>query len=219
MRGRFPGRRPGRPGRNFNWRHRPHLARSNRGEFLLVGWAGALLALSTVLPWVQVALLGGVDLFRLNQLTSDPQILPWAVVGLGLALLAVAYIGVSAGRLGLIALVATVVTVVGAGGDFVRLYLLVNRSGGMLSFGIGFLMAVAATVLVAIAAVRLRRSAPGAAFAGHEPARAREWRVTEEPPVDRLPGWKQDPWGVQGATRYWDGHAWTRDTRPRPERR
>ena len=217
MRGRFPGRGPGRPRRNFNWRHRPHLSGSNRREFLLVGWSGALLALSTLLPWVQVVFLGGVDLFRLNRLTSDPQIFPWALVGLGLALLAVAYIGVSARALGLISLVATVVTIVGAGGDFVRLYLLVNRSGGMLSLGIGFFMAVGAIVLVAIAAVRLRRSAPGAAFTRHEPAR--EWRVTKEPPADRMAGWKQDPWGVQGATRYWDGRAWTRDTRPRPERR
>ena len=217
MRGRFPGRGRGRPGRNFNWRHRPHLAGSHRREFLLVGWGGALLVVSTVLPWVQVALLGGVDLFRLVRLTSDPPVLPWAVLALGVALLTVAYIGVSAQRLGLIALVATVVTVVGAGGDFIRLYLLVNRSGGALSFDIGFFMAVAAVVLVAIAAVRMRRSAPGATFARTETVR--EWRVTEEPPVDRIPGWKQDPWGVQGATRYWDGGAWTRDTRPRPERR
>lgn len=217
-RGRFPGRGfRGRGGR-FDWRQRPHLSGSSRREFLLVGWGGALLALSTVLPWVQVALLGGLDLYRLQSVAAEPPVLPWAVLALGVALLVVAYVGVAVRALGLIALISTVAVAVGAGGDFVRLYLLVNRSGGALSFGVGFFMAVLAVILIGVAAVRLRRSTPGPTRAA-DSRPAPEWRVTREPPADRQPGWKQDPWGVQGATRWWDGGAWTRQTRDRPGRR
>jgi Protein of unknown function (DUF2510) len=41
---------------------------------------------------------------------------------------------------------------------------------------------------------------------------ARPQGVTQEPPADRTPGWKSDPWGPQGRTRYWDGTAWTSHT-------
>ena len=32
-------------------------------------------------------------------------------------------------------------------------------------------------------------------------------------PPDREPGWKADPWGPTGQTRYWDGEAWSPKTR------
>lgn len=205
----------------FDWRSPPHLQGGHRRAYLLLAVGGGLLAVAPLLPWMQVALLGNVNLFRLHTLAHTFGYLPGAMVIAGVATLLGAYLGAGVRYLAWISVVVVVAVVTAGAGDLWDLYRLVHHSNGFLVLGIGADVAIAALACLgagAVSALRQPAHAAGAAGAVGAPrgARAprtpRQRRVVAEPPSDRSPGWKADPWGVAGAQRYWTGDAWTSDT-------
>lgn len=198
----------------FDWRSPPHLRGAHRRAYLFLAVGGGMLAVAPLLPWMQVAFLGNVNLFRLHTLAHTFGYLPGAMVLAGVATLVGAYLGAGIRYLAWTSVVVVGAVVTAGARDLWDLYRLVHHSNGFLALGIGTDVALAALACLAAGAVSaLRQPASGASAPRATRQRAtRQRRVSAEPPFDRSPGWKADPWGVAGAQRYWTGDAWTSDT-------
>jgi hypothetical protein len=195
---------PSRGSAPSNW-STDHLKGPARTDYLLVAGGGGLLALSTLLPWVSVVLVGSVDLFRLTSLTNSVVVLPWGLVAAGIGLAAAALAGVRLDHLTAGCLITVITAVLFGGGDLVYLIRAVHASDGLASLDIGMYACIAALVLLVVAFVRVHRAAQRSGST----TRRRPGTVTQPVPSDPRPGWKQDPWGLPGRTRYWDGQSWT----------
>lgn len=205
-----------RPGGQGGWSLRPdwtgHLRGPARTEYLLFGAGGALLALSPLLPWVSVTLFGSMNLFRLTSAANSAVILPWAMVGVGIALVAAVLSGARLTGLAVASGVAVLVALVAGGGDLIALVRAVHDSGGFASLDVGTYAGVAALVVLAVATVRVNQARSRYAAGPHPWARPPQ-RPTVPVPPDPRPGWKPDPWGLPGRQRYWDGQSWSPESR------
>jgi hypothetical protein len=212
-----PGGTPGGPPWG-SWQPPGHLRGPERGDYLLIGGGGLLLALSTLLPWISVAFIGSLSLFSLTTAAKSVVFLPWAMVVAGLALGTMAFMGSRITLLSRVAgIVVVAVTVLAGFGDLIVLIRAVDDSYGFARLDGGPFLAIAALVLLTVGVVRVHvrygvGSSPASWHRGR-PAAPPPGRVSAPVPLDPSPGWKQDPWGLPGRLRWWDGSGWTRATR------
>ncbi len=177
--------------------------------YLLFGLGGGLLALSPVLPWVNILFIGSVSLFRLASLANSVVVLPWAMVGVGLGIVVATLSQSRLETLSVVSVATVLLALVFGGGDFADLVRAVDSSHGIASLGIGMYAAVAALVLLSVAAWREYRTAR--ASSRRQPYQPQ--RPTQPVPQDPRPGFKPDPWGMPGKMRHWDGRSWGPETR------
>lgn len=217
--GPYPGPPGGTPGGPpWGGRQPPgHLQGPERGDYLLIGGGGLLLALSTLLPWLSVAFIGSLSLFSLTSAAKSITFLPWAMVFAGITLGMMAYMGSRITLLARIAGIVVAIIVLAGVGDLIVLVRSVDHSYGFARLDIGLFIAIAALVLLAVGAVRvhLRYGVDPASATGYRsrPEAAPPARVCTPVPPNPSPGWNQDPWGPSGRLRWWDGYGWTKDTR------
>lgn len=206
---------PAGPGGQGGWSVRPDWTRHFRGpartEYLLFGAGGALLALSPLLPWLNVAFLGSMNLFRLTTAANSVVVLPWAMVGVGVALVIATVSGARLTGLAIASRMTVVVALVAGGGDLIALVRAVHDSSGLASLGVGLYGGVAALGVLAIGAIRVNQARSRAA-AGPSPWARPPQRPTVPVPPDPRPGWKPDPWGLPGRQRYWDRQSWSHES-------
>lgn len=168
--------------------------------------------MSAILPWVSVIFLGPMNLFRLTTAANSAVILPWATVGVGVALAIAALAGAPITGLAITSGIAVVVALIAGGADLVSLVRAVHDSDGFACLGVGFYSGIAALALLAVGAVRVQRMRAGFSpgpSRWHQPPSRLTWPV----PPDPRPGWKPDPWGLPGRQRYWDGSSWWPESR------
>ena len=185
--------------------------------YWLIGAGGTLLAISTILPWVNVIFIGDLSLFRLAGVAHSVEILPLAMVVAGVGLAVAAFRGAPIEKLALAAAITAGLLVLVGGSDVVDLIRAVHASRGLAGLGSGVYAGVIALILMGAGSVRAHGNLAYSKrkHAGWRPSS----RVSESAPYDRAPGWKQDPWGVAGTKRYWDGYGWTREVKygPNPD--
>lgn len=210
-------------GRGPRW-PRPIRGGPGSTDYFLLAAGGILLAVSTVLPWINVAFVGGVDLFRWTKADDSVGLLPWLMVLAGIGLAVGAYRRVPLTSLALAGAVTAAVSVLVGAHDVYDIVRAVDRSQGLWAgVGSGIAVAAVAVVILAVAALRVhlryrastapsggRRAGWGRRSVVGRPRRARP--ITQSPPFDLAPGWKPDPWGVGNGQRYWDGRSWTSQT-------
>lgn len=138
-----------------------HLRGPARTEYIIFAIGGALLALSTLMPWVNVMVLGPISLFRLTEVTNSAPMLPWVLVAAGMGLAIAALTGTSLERLAVIGTIVVVLTLIAGGTDFVNLVQALRHSDGFASLDIGFYSSIAALVLLAVGGARVQRLASG----------------------------------------------------------
>lgn len=203
-----PGPRDG-SNRAFSWP--PHLRGPARKEYWLTGGGAGLLAISTALPWVNVRLGGSVNLFRLTSATNSVVILPWALLLVGIGIAVATFVGARVDHLAWASGITVVVALLAGGSDLVWLIRAIDASDGAASLDIGFFAAIVALVLLSVGAFRVHQER--SRVPAHDGPRRGSSPLSEPRPADLRPGWKPDPWGLPGRTRYWDGRSWTPDAR------
>jgi quinol-cytochrome oxidoreductase complex cytochrome b subunit len=172
-----------------------------RATYTLFGIGGGLLALSPLLPWINVILVGSINLFRLTSIANSVVVLPWAMVAVGATLVVMSLTKSRLRSLAVVAIITIIAALLAGGGDLASLVRAVDASDGLASFNVGFYAALAALAVLAIGAFRVLhvRATPPP-------------RPTEPVPLDPRPGWKPDPW-APGRSRYWDGYSWWPESR------
>lgn len=178
-------------------------------SYLLFGLGGGLLALSPILPWINIFLIGSVSLFQLASLSHSVAVFPWAMVGIGVGMVLATLSRSSLKTLSAVSAITVVLSVILGGSDIAELIRAANASHGVANLGIGMYAAGAALVLLSIAAWREHRIA-------RESSSRQAYQVarpTSPAPQDPRPGFKPDPWGAPGYLRYWDGGSWGPETR------
>ena len=180
----------------------PYSASPYKTEYLLIGLGGALVALSTVLPWLHVDLFGSLNLFRLATAVHITPVLPWAMVAMGIGIAVQAYRAATITQLAWTAFGTLVAVLFLGGAQLIYGMIQVNPGGDFESVSYGFYIALAGLVLLAVGAFRVNRmtgtpSPPGV-------------RPTQPPPPSMNAGWYKDPFGT--GRRYWDGSVWTEHT-------
>ena len=204
---------------DFDWRHPAHFQTGHRRVYQLVAAGGALLAVSTILPWLQPGFGGRLDLFELHRAEHLYPYMPIAMAAAGGLLFFASYFGAPARLLGWSAMAAGAAAVVAGGGDFVYVWRRLGPAAGFMSIGIGTLVAIGGVVCLILAFTHVRRYTPAPARPTRRPRRPRRRKgasAVAEVPADPSPGWKPDPWGVGRSRRYWDGQSWTSETSQRP---
>ena len=217
----------------------PSSRRAENAPLILIGVGGALFAVSPFLPWVNIVFLGNLNLLNLTAQAHSIAVLPSAMslVGFGITVSAVARVRVAPLSLIVGAIVGTAILL--GGGDLSDLIVVVDRTRGLISLGLGFYAAIGGLILLLVGAVKGRATSwnypsasevvprpiiPAPPGWYEDPSRSghilwwngHSWTPKERPspdpsfsPHDCTPGWKADPWRV-GQYRYWDGASWTR---------
>jgi len=121
------------------------------GPNIAIALGAGLTGLSAALPWINVVLLGSLNLFNLYQVQEKNPVIPEIVVAAAMVVAGLALARVPGGRM-----VAFLVGIVGGtlGGLFtVKVIHAVRQSDGLVSVGVGPLVAGAGVLLMTGAAV------------------------------------------------------------------
>jgi hypothetical protein len=178
----------------------PYSASPYKTEYSLIGLGGALVALSTVLPWLHVDLFGSLNLFRLATAVHITPVLPWAMAAMGIGIAVQAYRAATITQLAWTAFGTLVAVLILGDAQLIYGMIQVNSGADFESVAYGFYVALAGLVLLAVGVFRVNRMTSPSPVA----------RPTNPPPPSRNAGWYQDPFGT--GRRYWDGSAWTEHT-------
>jgi hypothetical protein len=176
------------------------LTRRGRVRTLVIA-GGALLGISPFLTWVNVVLLGGLNLFQLLDAAGKPQTLAWLAIAIGAAVIG---IGLKQENLKTVRILGFILGLVA--GSYAALILIawthdLRQADGLAQISYGPWVALFGCVLMVVA-MFVREAGPVASVSGQGTSASHEVQA----------GWYPDP-RREARERYWDGAQWTEHLR------